>query len=112
MRYKLLIISLIILLTLNGCIFAEYFIYHQNINQGNYLVKKDIDLIVKGMTKEEVVYILGTPILSYPFGTQTWFYVFRQKIGYNTIKQKTLILLFNDNGILIDIKFKNIFHNK
>ncbi|VEC81532.1 SmpA/OmlA domain-containing protein [Raoultella ornithinolytica] len=38
------------------------------------------------------------PMMSDPFGTNTWFYVFRQQPGHEKITQQTLTLTFNSSG--------------
>ncbi len=60
------------------------------------------------MTQQQVAYTLGTPMLSDPFGTQTWYYVFRQELGHDPVQQETLTLIFDRNGILTDIKNEKI----
>ncbi|MEQ4779109.1 outer membrane protein assembly factor BamE [Providencia huaxiensis] len=105
MRYKLLtaaVLSLALMST--GCSMMERLVYHPDINQGNYLTAKDVAKIQKGMTQQQVAYTLGTPMLSDPFGTQTWYYVFRQELGHDPVQQETLTLIFDRNGILTDIK--------
>ncbi|VEB71448.1 Small protein A precursor [Providencia rustigianii] len=56
------------------------------------------------MTQQQVAYTLGTPMMTDPFGSQTWFYVFRQELGHDPVKQETLTLTFDRTGILTDIK--------
>lgn len=105
MRYKLLTAAAVSLaLMSSGCSMMERLVYHPDINQGNYLTAKDVAKIQKGMTQQQVAYTLGTPMLSDPFGTQTWYYVFRQELGHDPVKQETLTLVFDRNGILTDIK--------
>ncbi|HEE8949016.1 TPA: outer membrane protein assembly factor BamE [Providencia rettgeri] len=105
MRYKLLTAAALSLALMStGCSMMERLVYHPDINQGNYLTAKDVAKIQKGMTQQQVAYTLGTPMLSDPFGTQTWYYVFRQELGHDPIQQETLTLIFDRNGILTDIK--------
>ncbi|EOV8087174.1 outer membrane protein assembly factor BamE [Providencia rettgeri] len=105
MRYKLLTAAALSLALMStGCSMMERLVYHPDINQGNYLTAKDIAKIQKGMTQQQVAYTLGTPMLSDPFGTQTWYYVFRQELGHDPVQQETLTLIFDRNGILTDIK--------
>ncbi|EMI5492443.1 outer membrane protein assembly factor BamE [Providencia stuartii] len=105
MRYKLLTAAALSLaLMSSGCSMMERLVYHPDINQGNYLTAKDVAKIQKGMTQQQVAYTLGTPMLTDPFGTQTWYYVFRQELGHDPVKQETLTLTFDRNGILTDIK--------
>ncbi|ENR5392211.1 TPA: outer membrane protein assembly factor BamE [Providencia rettgeri] len=105
MRYKLLTAAALSLALMStGCSMMERLVYHPDINQGNYLTAKDVAKIQKGMTQQQVAYTLGTPMLSDPFGTQTWYYVFRQELGHDPVQQETLTLVFDRNGILTDIK--------
>lgn len=105
MRYKLLTAAALSLALMStGCSMMERLVYHPDINQGNYLTAKDVSKIKNGMTQQQVAYALGTPMMTDPFGSQTWFYVFRQELGHDPVKQETLTLTFDRNGILTDIK--------
>lgn len=106
MRCKMLTsaaITLLIVMT-TGCSTLEKVVYRPDINQGNYLAANDAGKIYKGMTKQQVTYTLGTPMLSDPFGSDTWYYVFRQQPGHEAVKQKTLELTFDKSGKLANIK--------
>jgi outer membrane protein assembly factor BamE len=105
MRCKLLTAATVSLVMLTaGCSMFERVIYRPDINQGNYLTPEAVSKIQKGMTQQQVAYTLGTPMLTDPFGTQTWYYIFRQQPGNNKLKQETLTLTFDSNGVLSDIK--------
>ncbi|MDU2811603.1 MAG: outer membrane protein assembly factor BamE [Klebsiella michiganensis] len=98
MRCKMLTAAAAVLLMLTaGCSTLERVVYRPDINQGNYLV---------GMTQQQVAYALGTPMMSDPFGTNTWFYVFRQQPGHEKVTQQTLTLTFNSSGVLTNIDNK------
>jgi outer membrane protein assembly factor BamE len=58
------------------------------------------------MTKQQVAYVLGTPMLHDPFGSDVWYYVFRQEPGHEGITQQTLTLTFNQAGELTNIDNK------
>ncbi|MDU1923410.1 outer membrane protein assembly factor BamE, partial [Enterobacter sp.] len=73
---------------------------------GNYLTPNDVSKIRVGMTQQQVAYALGTPMMSDPFGTNTWFYVFRQKPGHEDATQQTLTLTFSSAGVLTNIDNK------
>ncbi|USS96257.1 outer membrane protein assembly factor BamE [Serratia symbiotica] len=105
MRCKTLNAAAVVLMMLSaGCSTFEKVVYRPDINQGNYLTPTDVAKIQKGMTQQQVAYTLGTPMLQDPFGTQTWFYVFRQQPGHEGITQQTLTLTFNSAGVLTDIQ--------
>lgn len=105
MRCKTLTAAAVVLVMLTaGCSTFEKVVYRPDINQGNYLTSTDVAKIQKGMTQQQVAYTLGTPMLQDPFGTQTWFYVFRQQPGHEDITQQTLT--FDSAGVLTDIQNK------
>lgn len=107
MRCKTLTAAAVVLVMLTaGCSTFEKVVYRPDINQGNYLTSTDVAKIQKGMTQQQVAYTLGTPMLQDPFGTQTWFYVFRQQPGHEDITQRTLTLTFDNAGVLTDIQNK------
>lgn len=45
-------------------------------------------------------------MMSDPFGTNIWFYVFRQQPGHEKVTQQTLTLTFNSSGVLTNIDNK------
>ncbi|MCW6656277.1 outer membrane protein assembly factor BamE [Yersinia ruckeri] len=105
MRCKMLTAAAVMLVMLTaGCSTLEKVVYRPDINQGNYLSPNDVSKIHKGMTQQQVAYTLGTPMLEDPFGTQTWFYVFRQQPGHEKVTQQTLTQTFDNSGVLTDIK--------
>ncbi|UTO00461.1 outer membrane protein assembly factor BamE [Serratia nematodiphila] len=107
MRCKTLTAAAVVLVMLTaGCSTFEKVVCRPDINQGNYLTSTDVAKIQKGMTQQQVAYTLGTPMLQDPFGTQTWFYVFRQQPGHEDITQQTLTLTFDSAGVLTDIQNK------
>ena len=107
MRCKTLTAAAVVLVMLTaGCSTIEKVVYRPDNNQGNYLTSTDVAKIQKGMTQQQVAYTLGTPMLQDPFGTQTWFYVFRQQPGHEDITQQTLTLTFDSAGVLTDIQNK------
>ena len=107
MRCKTLTAAAAVLLMLTaGCSTLERVVYRPDINQGNYLAPNDVAKIRVGMTQQQVAYALGTPMMSDPFGTNTWFYVFRQEPGHEKVTQQTLTLTFNSGGVLTNIDNK------
>lgn len=104
MRHKMLTaIATVLLLLIAGCSTVERVVYRPDINQGNYLNATDVAKIHNGMTQQQVVFTLGTPMLTDPFGSNIWYYVFRQQPGHQRAKQQTLTLTFNSKGVLTDV---------
>lgn len=55
------------------------------------------------MSREQVQYVLGTPIAIDPYDKNRWIYIFRIQEGWNDPVQKNLFVIF-DGDKLIDIK--------
>ena len=105
MRSKTLtVIAAMVVMLTAGCSTLERLVYRPDINQGNYLAPADVAKIHTGMTKQQVAYTLGTPMMQDPFGSDTWFYVFRQQPGHQPVKQQTLTLSFSQDGVLTNVK--------
>ena len=85
MRRKLTTLVLIAsLVCMTGCTMVRGFSlrpYRINIQQGNYLEEDEIDLIEPGMTRSQVRFLLGTPMVADIFNEQRWDYVYYLKIG-------------------------------
>ncbi len=104
MRCKLLTAAVVALVMLaTGCSTLEKMVYRPDINQGNFLTPTDVAKIQKGMSKQQVAYVLGTPMVQDPFGSNTWFYIFRQQPGHEGVSQQTLTLSFDSGGTLTNI---------
>lgn len=105
MRCKILSVVLLALTVLiSGCSTIEKVVYRPDINQGNYLNDSDVAKLQKGMNKQQVSYLLGTPMMQDPFGSNTWIYVFRQQPGHENVTQRTLTLTFDSSDTLANIQ--------
>jgi outer membrane protein assembly factor BamE len=65
-------------LVAGGCV------YRPNIQQGNLLEVEDVDKVEVGMTRSQVRYLLGTPMLADPFDPQRWDYLYTFRRGRET----------------------------
>ena len=61
---------------LAGCV------YRMDIQQGNYLDGHDVRQLKVGMTRVQVRYLLGTPMVKDVFDHDRWDYVYYFKRGY------------------------------
>lgn len=60
---------------------ASACVYHINIQQGNFLDQAAVDQVKSGMTRSQVRYLLGTPMVADPFNKERWDYIYYLKIG-------------------------------
>lgn len=96
MIFRLAII--ITALTLSAC---SSWVFRYDVPQGNYLEQKSIDKLQVGMTKEQVKFILGSPVVVDPFNNDQWNYVYTLKSGRDSKfnQQKKFILTFVDDKL-------------
>jgi outer membrane protein assembly factor BamE len=73
--HRTLIPALLAAALLSGCV------YRPDIQQGNLLSVKDIEQVQVGMTRSQVRFLLGTPMVSDPFAPHRWDYVYRMEYG-------------------------------
>ncbi len=69
--------------------------YKVPILQGNIIEEKDVEQLSKGLTKDQVQYLLGTPMLNSPLHPYRWDYIYSVTIGDQLIGEKRLSLLFD-----------------
>lgn len=93
------VLAIVIALSVSAC---SSWVYRIDIPQGNYLEQKDIDRLQIGMTKEQVKFVLGSPVVEDSFNEDIWHYIYRFKSGrsdeFNVKKQFTIS--FEDNKIV------------
>lgn len=104
MKMKSLLAVLLFTLSITACSTVKKIVYRIDVPQGNYLEQENIDQLKVGMNKEQVHYILGTPILKDNFAQNRWDYVFIQRKGHEEPIQRTLLVYFNEKGLVSDIQ--------
>ena len=68
-----------------------------DIQQGNVITDSEISRLTPGMTKREVRYILGTPLVVDPFHQNRWDYFYSLEVrGKETIQRRITIVFEND----------------
>lgn len=89
-----LAIVLGVLVGTSGCV------YRANISQGNIVEEEDLDQVEIGMTRNQVRFLLGTPMIDDPFHQNRWDYVYYVKIGRNDATAKRWVtILFDDDTV-------------
>ena len=77
--------------------------YRMDIRQGNYVTQDMRDKLKLGMSKPQVRYVLGTPLVMDPFHANRWDYVYRFEHGGKVIDRQNLTLYFEgDNLVRMD----------
>lgn len=89
------LIALIAALTLSGC----GMFYKLDIQQGNLFSKEQVETLKPGMTKRQVLLVMGSPSVVSPFNQDRWDYVSSIKRGRGKMESKDLILYFENDAL-------------
>ena len=75
-------------------------VYRPNIQQGNLVKVEDVDQVTAGMTRSQVRYLLGTPMLSDPFDPQRWDYIYTLRRGHSSkIDRAHFVVRFTGDNV-------------
>ena len=74
--------------------------YRIDIPQGNYVTREMLDQVKPGMTRAQVRYALGAPLLSHTFHTDRWDYVFRYQHPSGKADVRRVAIRFRDDLVL------------
>ena len=73
--------------------------YHLDVQQGNVVTSKMMLQLKPGMTKSQVRYVMGTPLLQDSFHQDRWDYIYQMNKGGVIIERRRVILEFNNDGL-------------
>jgi outer membrane protein assembly factor BamE len=86
---------------LAGCSSNPLAPYRMEIQQGNYITQEMVSQLKLGMTKDQVRFALGTPLINDIFHENRWDYVYmRQRNRSSPLEERRLTVLFNGSGVL------------
>lgn len=79
--------------------------YRMEIQQGNYVTQEMVAQLKPGMTKDQVRFALGTPLINDVFHEDRWDYVFmRKRNRQSPLEQRLLTVFFDGSGRLARIE--------
>jgi outer membrane protein assembly factor BamE len=74
--------------------------YQIDIQQGNYVTQDMLDKVKPGMSKAQVRFALGTPLVVDPFHNDRWDYVYELKKRGRRIEYRRMVVHFADDKLL------------
>ncbi|NSX12633.1 outer membrane protein assembly factor BamE [Cupriavidus taiwanensis] len=75
--------------------------YRINIVQGNFVSREAASQLREGMTRDQVKFLLGTPLLTDVFHANRWDYVFSFRRGNTAVVQQRRYTVFFDGDRLV-----------
>ncbi|MCQ8896333.1 outer membrane protein assembly factor BamE [Limnobacter humi] len=73
--------------------------YKVDIQQGNFVTEQETQRLQIGMTKDQVRFIMGTPLLNSPFHADRWDYVYRLNRADGSFAQFRYTCIFENDKL-------------
>ncbi len=105
------LVAICAVLLLSGCIRP----YHMEIGQGNIITQETVDQLRPGMTRAQVRFLMGTPLIADPFHADRWdyFYSLRRSTD-KTLETRHITLTFKNDVLTTvegDVAVKKVSSN-
>lgn len=99
MKSAQLVLIFLVCISTSAC---TDWIFRIDIPQGNFLDQDDVNQLRVNMSKEQVIFVLGNPVVEDSFDKNTWYYVYDMKRGMKKRGpdvRKELVINFENNKI-------------
>ena len=95
---------LFLLLLSSGCSWLQFPSIHKvSVQQGNIVSQDMVDKLKIGMTKIQVQYIMGTPLIVDTFDPSRWDYYYTRVDSNNNKTEQQVSLRFNPDNTLLSV---------
>ena len=74
-------------------------VYRLTVQQGNVITQEMVDSLKPGMTREQVAYVMGEPVVRNPFDDSRWDYVYTLRVPRFVDDEARLSLFFVDGRL-------------
>ena len=102
---KTFIYSILLCLTLmSGCSGKLFTIHKIDVQQGNAVEVEKVEKLAVGMTKEQVEFLLGSPMMTDIFHPERWDYIYALIPGYGEKERRHVSIIFNGDRVVEIIK--------
>jgi outer membrane protein assembly factor BamE len=97
-------ILIVLVLSLAGCSWIPSLpglsSHKIDIQQGNYVDQDMVAKLKPGMTRSQVRFALGTPLVADPFHPDRWDYVYMMSKRGRLVEQRRIVVVFKDDKLL------------
>lgn len=74
-------------------------VYRIDVEQGNIIDQEMADQLTPGMSKRQVRFILGTPLIEDPFNQDRWDYKYTRRNGLTVLAESRLTVVFAEDSL-------------
>ena len=92
--------TLLAFLLLAGCSFLPHILYRIDVQQGNVVTEEMLEKLKPGMTKSQVLFVMGSPLIVDTFRDNRWDYVYVLREKGDLVEQKRLTIFFEDDTLV------------
>lgn len=89
----------LLIAVLGLCLSACNLVFKLPTRQGNVIEQKQLDQLKVGMTRQQVTYLMGTPIAASPFRNDQWQYTGYYKSPRGKLSTRTVSLYFDQDTL-------------
>jgi outer membrane protein assembly factor BamE len=75
-------------------------VYKISIPQGNIITQEMVDQLRPGMTKRQVIFVMGTPLVRDPYYQDRWDYVYNFQPGGGVRGQERMSVFFVEDALI------------
>lgn len=94
------LILLVLVTVLGGCSYFQFpGVYRIYVQQGNIVTDEMVEQLEQGMTRRQVKFILGTPLVEDPFHVDRWDYIWTLKMPNGDTRRKLFTVYFSDDKL-------------
>ncbi len=85
---------------LSACGFVGFpGVYRIDVEQGNIVTQEIADQLKPGMSRRQVRFILGTPLIEDPFNQNRWDYIYVKRNGLEVLSESRLTVIFEGDTL-------------
>lgn len=104
-------IKALVFTTLIATLPACGLLYEPDVQQGNVITQEMLERVEIGMTRSQVEYLLGTPLIEDPFHTDRWDYYYNYRRGRANTQQQTILTMFFKSDQLTEVRGNTDLYN-
>ena len=75
-------------------------VYKLSVQQGNVITQEMVDRLEPGMTRNQVEYVMGRPVLKDPFDDDQWVYLYSLEVPDVFIQAFKMVLIFEEDRLV------------
>lgn len=91
----------LVAVVMSGCANLQFpWVYRIVVQQGNIIEQKKVDQLELGMSKRQVQYIMGTPLVNDTFHDDRWDYIYQLQRGDELLRERRFTVYFENDQLV------------